>query len=86
MTLQFIYQSLGHYSKRESKKLLVSCSFSKRWNPSGSVLGTNIDLRFLVELATLDHAHIEIQCYDIGADKHQRILWCLSVLELTSDV
>ncbi len=36
--------------------------------PTGHVLVTDIDPRFLVELTTLDHAHIEIQHHDIGTD------------------
>jgi ubiquinone/menaquinone biosynthesis C-methylase UbiE len=36
--------------------------------PAGHVLVTDIDPRFLVESASLDHAHIEIQRHDIGTD------------------
>src|SRR5260370_33257957 len=37
-----------------------------RCGPRGQGLVTGIDPRFLAELATLDHAHIEIRRHDIG--------------------
>ncbi len=46
----------------------IATWLGQRSGPSGHVLVTDIDPRFLVELATLDHAHIEIQRHDIGSD------------------
>jgi ubiquinone/menaquinone biosynthesis C-methylase UbiE len=40
----------------------------ERCGPTGHVLVTDINPRFLVELATLDHAPLEIQRHDIGSD------------------
>lgn len=41
---------------------------AERCGPTGHVLVTDIDPRFLVEMSTLDHAPIEIQHHDIGND------------------
>ncbi|HET8853686.1 MAG TPA: class I SAM-dependent methyltransferase, partial [Ktedonobacteraceae bacterium] len=46
----------------------IATWLGQRSGPSGHVLVTDIDPRFLMELATLDHAHIEIQRHDIGSD------------------
>ncbi len=40
----------------------------ERCGPTGHVLVTDIDPRFLTELATLDHAPLESQRHDIGSD------------------
>lgn len=40
----------------------------ERCGPTGHVLVTDIDPRFLVESAALAHPHIEVQRHDIGSD------------------
>ena len=40
----------------------------ERCGPTGHVLVTDIDPRFLVELAPLAHPTLEIQRHDIGSD------------------
>jgi ubiquinone/menaquinone biosynthesis C-methylase UbiE len=46
----------------------IATWLGERCGPSGHVLVTDIDPRFLVELAALDHSQIEVQRHDIGAD------------------
>lgn len=46
----------------------IAAWLAERCGKAGSVLVTDIDPRFLVESASLDHAHIEIQRHDIGTD------------------
>ena len=46
----------------------IATWLGERCGPSGHVLVTDIDPRFLVELATLDHAPLEIRRHDIGSD------------------
>ncbi|HEY6409432.1 MAG TPA: methyltransferase domain-containing protein [Ktedonobacteraceae bacterium] len=46
----------------------IATWLGERCGPSGHVLVTDIDPRFLGELATLDNSPIEIQRHDIGAD------------------
>ena len=41
---------------------------AERCGPTGHVLVTDLDPRYLVELATLDHAPLEIRRHDIGTD------------------
>jgi ubiquinone/menaquinone biosynthesis C-methylase UbiE len=41
---------------------------AERCGPTGHILVTDIDPRFLVEPASLDHAPLEIQRHDIGSD------------------
>jgi len=46
----------------------IATWLGERCGKAGYVLVTDIDPRFLVELATLDHSHIEVQRHDIGTD------------------
>src|SRR5260370_37451973 len=46
----------------------IATWLGERCGPSGQGLVTDIDPRFLVELATLDAAPIEIRRQDIGTD------------------
>jgi ubiquinone/menaquinone biosynthesis C-methylase UbiE len=46
----------------------IATWLGERCGKAGHVLVTDIDPRFLVESASLDHAHIEIQRHDIGTD------------------
>ncbi len=46
----------------------IATWLGQRSGPSGHVLVTDIDPRFLVELTTLDHAPFEIRRHDIGID------------------
>jgi len=46
----------------------IAAWLDQRSGPSGHVLVTDIDPRFLVEIATLARPHIEIQRHDIGTD------------------
>src|SRR6266851_10272368 len=46
----------------------IAAWLGERCGPSGHVLVTDIDPRYLVESAPLDCSHIEIQRHDIGTD------------------
>jgi len=46
----------------------IAAWLAERCGKAGHVLVTDIDPRFLVESASLDHAHVEIQRHDIGTD------------------
>ncbi len=46
----------------------IAAWLAERCSQAGHVLVTDIDPRFLVESASLDHPHIEIQRHDIGTD------------------
>jgi ubiquinone/menaquinone biosynthesis C-methylase UbiE len=46
----------------------IAVWLGERCGPTGHVLVTDIDPRFLAVLATLDHSPIEIQRHDIGTD------------------
>lgn len=46
----------------------IAAWLAERCGKAGHVLVTDLDPRFLVESASLDHAHVEIQRHDIGTD------------------
>jgi ubiquinone/menaquinone biosynthesis C-methylase UbiE len=46
----------------------IAAWLAERCGQAGHVLVTDIDPRFLVESASLDHPSLEIQCHDIGTD------------------
>ncbi|HEV2580213.1 MAG TPA: methyltransferase domain-containing protein [Ktedonobacteraceae bacterium] len=46
----------------------IATWLGERCGPTGYALVTDIDPRYLVEIASLDHAHIDIQRHDIGTD------------------